>query len=178
MAIRDKVPSMSMIFSECSEYDYTDSFYRLLKRKDVESWELVAAFFMSAPKWVDNLMVLRNRLVSLIGLKGDSTIPNKLHPPYSIGQQIGTFQIQEISESEIVLGQNDKHLDFKTSLLIKHGVNDELVISTIVRTNNTFGKLYFFLVKPIHRLIVPIMIRRMVKNIDERLLPQYTESSI
>jgi hypothetical protein len=164
------IPSTSMIFKESDAYDYIDSYCHPLIRKDVESWELVSAFFLSAPKWVDSLMVLRNKLVSFVGLKVGLDNPVLVGPQYTKGQNIGVFQIQEISEDEVVLGQNDKHLDFKTSLLITHEANDELVVSTVVRINNMFGKFYFYVVKPIHRVLVPIMIKRMVRNIDKRLL--------
>jgi hypothetical protein len=112
-------------------------------------------------------------------ITSERNTPNKPQPPYSPGQQIGTFTIQAISDNEVVLGENDKHLDFRTSLLIRRSINSEIVISTVVRThNNTFGKLYFFIVKPIHRIISALTVNRMVNNIDKRLLPQYKDPSI
>jgi hypothetical protein len=175
---KKEIPSESLLYNESGKYDYTDAYVQPLKRQDVASWELVAAFFMSAPKWVDHLMVLRNKLVSLIGLKGGGIDPTLLSPPYSKGQQIGVFKIQEITQNEVVLGERDRHLDFKTSLLVSCNGDDELVVCTVVRINNLFGKLYFLVVKPIHRIIVPIMIKAMARNIDEKLLPQYEKSTI
>jgi hypothetical protein len=116
-------------------------------------------------------MVLQNKIVSFLGQKTEVPEKNALNPPFSIGQQIGLFQIQGISEKEIILGETDNHLVFKVSLLIID--NDELVVSTIVRLNNPLGKWYYAVVKPVHRIIVPMIIKRMVKNIDEKLLLQY-----
>jgi hypothetical protein len=100
----------------------------------------------------------------------------QLNPPYKKSQQFGVFRILEITDNEVVLGENDKHLNFRTSLFIKRGIDDRLVVSTIVKVNNYFGKIYFFVVKRIHQIIAPIMIKSMVKNIDGKLLPQYTNN--
>lgn len=175
MARKTTIPSISNIFEESSGYDYKDSFCYPLQRNDVETWELVAAFFMSVPKWVDSLMWLRNRLVSLFGLKGGGIDPAQLKPPYLEGQQIGVFKILMLSENEVVLGEEDRHLDFKTSLLIRQDADNELVISNIVRLNNVLGKFYFSIVKHVHQLIVLMIIKRMAKNIDQRLLPQHSK---
>ena len=173
---KENIPSESMLFDDSKKYDYSDSFSVSLQRQDVESWELVAAFFLSTPKWVDNLFVLRNKLVSAIGLKAAMADLTQLNPPYKKGQQFGVFRILEMTDNEVVLGENDKHLDFRTSLFIERGIDDRLVVSTIVKINNYFGKVYFFIVKRVHQIIVPIMVKRMVKNIDGKLLPQYADN--
>ena len=176
MKDRGNLPLESIISEESKCYDYTDSFSLSLKRSDIESWELLAAFFQSAPKWVDTLFRLRNRLVSVFGLKADMANTTQLNPPFSIGQQLGVFRVYEIEEDEVVLGENDKHLDFRTSLFIERGVDNQLVISTIVKVNNVLGAIYFFVVNRVHQIIVPIMLNRMVKNIDGNRLPQYSQS--
>jgi len=170
------IPSGSVMAAQSKNYDYIDSFSMPLKRQDVKSWELIPAFFLSAPNWVDNLMVLRNKIVSIFGLKAEMTDITKLNPPFSKGQKFGVFCIHEITENEVVLGENDKHLDFRTSLFIENGTERKLVVSTAVKVNNLLGATYFFVVKRVHRIIVPIMLKRMIKNIDEKLLPHYEQS--
>ena len=175
MKNKENIPVKSVMLEESKHYGYSDSFSISLKRSDVESWELLAAFFQSAPKWVDKLFVLRNKLVSAFGLKTGMVDIAQLNPPFSIGQQFGVFHVYEIEENEVVLGENDKHLDFRTSLFIQRGVDNQLVVSTIVKVNNLLGTIYFFVVKRVHRIIVPIMLNRMVKNIDGKRLPQYSQ---
>ena len=169
------IPIESVMLEESKRYGYSDSFSISLKRPDVESWELLAAFFQSAPKWVDKLFVLRNKLVSAFSLKTRMVDTTQLNPPFRKGQQFGVFRVCEITDNEVVLGENDKHLDFRTSLFIERGVNNQLVISTIVKVNNILGTVYFFVVKRVHRIIVPIMLNRMVRNIDGKRLPQYSQ---
>ena len=49
----------------------------------------------------------------------------------------------------------DKHLDFRFSILIRQedGIT-KVSLSTIVKINNIFGKVYFFLITPFHRFII------------------------
>ena len=54
--------------------------------------------------------------------------------------------------------------------MVKRGDVDELTISTVVTINNLVGRVYFFVVKRFHRIIVPVIGRRMVGNIDDYLL--------
>ncbi len=159
------LPSKSILFEQSKNYDYIDSFNFSLKKSDVNSSQLLTAFFKSSPNWVNKLFVLRNKLAGLIGLKAEMTDMTKLNPPYAKNQKLGLFCIYEITEDEVVLGENDKHLNFKVSLMVERGDVDELIISTVVTTNNLVGRVYFFVVKRFHRIIVPVIGRRMVKNI-------------
>ena len=167
-------PATSALYPELSRYGYADSFSIALRRKDVESWELVAAFFRSAPDWVDALFRLRNRIVALFGLKTGAASPRELDPPYQIGRTIGLFRIIGLTGSEAILGEDDRHLDFRTSLLLTPDSDGtKLVISTLVNTKNRQGAAYFAVVKHFHRLIVPVMARAMARKIDGRLLLQH-----
>ncbi|HJV20387.1 MAG TPA: DUF2867 domain-containing protein, partial [Sediminibacterium sp.] len=70
------------------------------------------------------------------------------------------------------LGEDDKHLNFRVSLLINrqsdYCENKKIIISTTVKFNNWFGRLYFLLVRPFHKLIVPIMLKGIIKNIENQ----------
>lgn len=167
-------PTSSALYPDSSRYQYFDSFATPLQRGDVESWELIAAVFQSAPGWVESLFSLRNRIAGYLGLKTGRDNPRDLDPPYQIGQRIGLFRIIALTGSEAIIGENDRHLDFRISLLMVHNyAGSQLVVSTLVNRKNALGVLYFSVVKPFHRLIVPVMARAMARKIDGRLLPQH-----
>lgn len=65
---------------------------------------------------------------------------------------------------QIILGQDDQHLDFRICIQ-KIKQNEGLVIEmeTRVSFHNAFGRLYFLIVKPFHRLIAPRLLKRMIK---------------
>lgn len=170
----NRFPTSSVLFSDSTEYQYSDSFVVSMQRDNIEPWELIAAFFQSAPGWVDGLFILRNQMVKHLGLQTGSENSRDLTPPYQVGRKIGIFRIITLTDSEVVLGEDDRHLDFRISLLLNSdGVGYQLEVSTLVKTKNTFGVAYFSVVKHIHRLIVPIMLKAMATKIDQRLLPQH-----
>ncbi len=74
------------------------------------------------------------------------------------------------TNSEVILGENDKHLNFRVSLLQEQIQNRSdtklLTISTTVEFNNWFGRLYFLPVRPFHKLIVPTIMKEMIKNLE------------
>lgn len=93
------------------------------------------------PASVSALMRLRNLLVTPFGLNTEVTSPNK----------IGFFPLVTRSETELILGLDDSHLDFRISVLKQDGM---IHFATWVRTKNRFGKIYLRLIMPFHVLIV------------------------
>lgn len=173
MKIYEKLPEESVLSKENIHYDYQDSMVITLNRRSIESWEPVAAFFQCAPSWIVLLFKLRNKIASIFGLKTDLADLSQLNPPYETGKAFGVFKLHSISENEAILGEQDKHLDFKVSFLIREAESTELALSTIVKINNRLGKVYMFFVKPVHKIIVPIMLKRMAQSIEKKALPQY-----
>ena len=70
------------------------------------------------------------------------------------------------SAREILLGEDDRHLDFRVSVLCSpapSGVSPggrQLVLSTVIRYHNVCGRLYFLVVGPFHRALVKSALRR------------------
>jgi len=64
-------------------------------------------------------------------------------------------------ENELLLGADDRHLDFRISIQCT-GIDggSELRVVTVVKFTNSLGRIYFLPVKPIHRIIVPAMMGR------------------
>ncbi len=122
----------------------------------------------SAPRWAEQLMWLRDRIVSVFGLRtADAKISAQISSaPIRAGDKIGTFKVLARSGDEIMFGGDDKHLDFRASLLVQRdAVQPSAVLSTVVHYNNWLGRLYFFFVRPFHRLIVASLLR----NVRRRL---------
>ena len=121
---------------------------------------------------------MRNRIVSIFGLKtpdnvGD--IQNKLDNfKCEPGEQLGLFKVFDKRENEIVLGEDDKHLNFRVSLFVEqlHGNEQkkELTITTTVVFNNWFGRLYFLPVRPFHKLIVPTMLKGTIRELEKGIV--------
>jgi hypothetical protein len=71
---------------------------------------------------------------------------------YAVGEKIGVWPIFSLNDDEIVAGRNNKHMDFRLSVLKMPGADGtSVVVTTICTVHNLSGKLYLFLVVPFHR---------------------------
>ncbi len=170
-----KLPSNSLLQTTFKNWDYVDSFQG--EFSDVENKihviDAAKAFFSSGPKWVGKLFDLRNKIVSVFGLKtagdqNDSTSQLE-NFKWQVGEQLGLFKVYGINDHEVVMGEDDKHLNFRVSMFLNEKPGDptkkQLTISTVVQFNNWFGKLYFLPVRPFHKLIVPVMLKGIIKQL-------------
>lgn len=108
------------------------------------------------PIWISKLMRLRNLIVAPLGLK--AAPDEKLGPDTSIG----TFPLVSKSPERVVLGLDDKHLDFRIVVDVVNGDGglQTITATTFVKTHNALGRTYLAIVKPFHRIIVPAMLRQ------------------
>ncbi|UTW61517.1 DUF2867 domain-containing protein [bacterium SCSIO 12741] len=167
-----QAPAESLLFSSKDKYHYIDSFQGYLS--DVENKigarDMAKAFFSSGPSWIGQLFSLRNRIVKSFGLKtSEDGIQNNLdNQKWEAGEQIGLFRLFQVNDREVIMGEDDKHLDFRISLLAEpvEGNQKRLTITTTVVFRNFFGRLYFLPVKPFHSLIVPVMLKGMLRDLD------------
>jgi hypothetical protein len=102
------------------------------------------------------LLVVRNKAASLAGLDAPTASEIMLRADikdrYVIGEKIGVWPIFSLSEDEVVAGRNNKHLDFRVSVLkLADGDGSSVVVSTVCTAHNLSGKLYLFFVVPFHR---------------------------
>ena len=146
-------PTESVLAPGLATYDYADS-YSLDLSRDISVDEAVNAFCGPLPTAVRILMSTRDFVAGRLGLKtsrgyaaGDPSAPVVCRP----GDRMGLFLVMGRHEREIVLGEDDSHLDFRVSVLVRPR---SVVVSTVVTYNNRLGRIYFAAVKPFHRWIV------------------------
>jgi hypothetical protein len=157
-----------------TNYDYADAYDKefVSNRKDINSTTVGKLFFSSGPKWMEVLFKLRNRLVKLFGLKTSGTARDKdeLLKKFKCkpGEQLGLFKVFEKNEREVVIGEDDKHLNFRVSLLLSEGIELKriLTITTTVKFNNRFGKIYFAVIKPFHKAVVKSMVNGIIVQLS------------
>lgn len=117
------------------------------------------------PAWVDALMATRNRAVALVGLKnlGALAAVDRTKPleTYRVGDRVGIFKLLQLSDDEVILGDADKHLEVRLSVFRQRSAAGPAVaVSTVVHIHNLLGRLYMLAVVPVHKRIVPAMLRR------------------
>lgn len=85
------------------------------------------AFVGPGPRWVEGLFALRNRIVSVFGFKTPAARGKNAAGhggKWESGERVGIFEVLARSTDEIVLGDNDRHLDLRVSLLVERGGRD------------------------------------------------------
>ena len=174
--IKCKLPDNS-ILNNHKKYDYVDSFQGMFidSENKVNATDIGKAFFKSGPEWIGKLFTLRNKIVSVFGLKTSGNIGDRQHQldnfKCEAGERLGLFKVFNKTDNEVVLGEDDKHLNFRVSLFLDHSQIDlskkVLTISTTVEFNNWFGRLYFLPVKPFHKFIVPAMLRGIIRELNK-----------
>ncbi len=152
-------------------YDYLDCFEYCINDPEnkMTIFSFADAFMQPSPKWFDFFLALRDKLVSPFKLKTNDTIVDKnAKITWQPGTQAGLFRVFALGESEIVMGEDDKHLDFRVLLRLEDPNSKVKKVSllTLVKYNNSFGRFYFFFVKPFHRLFVPLLLKRNFRKLE------------
>lgn len=138
------------------QIDFVDTFTTTNHTNNIE--EITKLVFTTTPKWIKSLFVFRNKIAGWFGLKTE--MPNDYNETFKVGGYLKFFRIYSISDTEVILGADDSHLNFRALISDDKSDSYNIKVITLVEYNNFKGKMYMSVIKPFHRLIV----RRMVKN--------------
>ena len=161
------VPPASALSPEMIGNAYFHDCYRApLGRPNLAIVDLFFALFGHTPLWMKFLLIGRNAVARLVGLEAP-TVGEIMRPAvrkeYHVGEKIGPWPIFFLADNEIVAGRNNKHLDFRVSVLkARDGEAADVVVSTVCTVHNVFGKIYLFFIIPFHRAGVRSLISNAV----------------
>lgn len=122
---------------------------------------LARFIFAQRSVWGDALMRLRDTLVAGLGLKTSEQMASLSAEEQA--ERVAIFRIYTITPSEIVLGEDDTHLDFRVSVLCSAASPDNarrVTVSTVVHCHNLLGRVYIRIIAPFHRRLVKHGLRR------------------
>jgi len=121
------------------------------------------------PRWIESCMALRNWAVGLVGLQrlgGLSSFDHaKPQSAFQPGERIGIFTLLSSRFEEAVLGIDDAHLDVRLSVHRQTTATGtvRVTVTTVVKVHNTLGRLYMLPVKPMHRIIAPVVLNAVTR---------------
>lgn len=143
------IPADSLLPAQLPRVDYSDAYAVLLPpdaSTDPRYW--ARRLFTSRPGRGRTVLRARDRLMGLFGLKSSDHANTTMFP-----ELIRT-------DREVVLGMDDRHLDFRAGVHVEPTADGvRLTVGTVVMFHNLFGKLYFLPVRPAHKVIVRSMLR-------------------
>jgi hypothetical protein len=135
--------------------DFRDAYRAPLNRPDLSVVEIFFAIFARRPGWMNLMLIARNKAAALAGLE----VPTKLEimnmeqrDHYSVGDKIGPWPIFFLSSDELVAGRDNKHMDFRLSIMKVHdSIRPAVVVSTLCMVHNKFGQYYLSSIIPFHK---------------------------
>lgn len=159
------IPAASLVDGALSPLDYSDAYAMTVPAGTFGTVDRLAHTPTRLSRGGKALMTARDAVVRPFGL---ATVPDHLPQsdlPVVCGSVVGIFKVLARSADEILMGLDDKHLDFRFSLILhREAATERAIATTLVRFHNVGGRLYFFFVKPVHRLMVPAMLRMAAKR--------------
>jgi Protein of unknown function (DUF2867) len=137
---------------------FADAYAMTLPGRGLDALTAARRAFGSSPGWIRWLMTARNVLVSPFGLKAGEV---KVTPA-----TIGIFPLLAQSPDRIVMGLDDRHLDFRLRVDVCDiaGGRQSVTATTAVRTHNLLGRAYLATILPFHRVIVRSMLAQVAQR--------------
>ncbi len=135
---------------------FSDSFAVSITGSSLDAVTATQRVVHRIPAWISGLRRLRNLIVAPLGLK--TALDKSIGPD----RRIGTFPLVSKSPQRVVVGLDDKHLDFRVVVDVVNFEDGHQMVTatTFVKTHNAFGRFYLAVVKPFHRIIVPAMLAK------------------
>jgi hypothetical protein len=150
------LPPLSGVTHVYPSVNLADAFAIRLPANASADPELLARFIFShQPSWIARLTSVRDVIVTCFGLKTARHLATLANDAKA--SRVGIFKIYSKNETEIIVGEDDSHLDFRVSVLRS---SDHLTLSTVVHCHNRLGCAYILAIAPFHRLVVKASLRR------------------
>lgn len=133
-----ELPAQSRLHDRVGSADFLDCYSVASDLPPRRAAEIVTTF----PGWARFLLKIRRVLTTPFGLSNDG-------PPAA--DRVGIFPVETESGDELIAGFDDRHLDFRVSVLSRGG---RVFLATWVHPHNLGGRLYLAAIMPFHILIV------------------------
>ncbi|MFV0323034.1 MAG: DUF2867 domain-containing protein [Bacteroides xylanisolvens] len=131
--------------------DYSDSFSIEVTENHLSPKDIILKTFAHNPVWLRILYKIRACFVKPFGIETEAIESKEL--------------IIEEDNQEAIMRKDDKHLLFYVDVFITPLKTGKQLIeaTTLVKYHNWIGKAYFFCIKPFHRIIVPLVLKQVVR---------------
>lgn len=156
-------PPQALASSGLANGDFSDAYCGHVHRTNITALQVAQGMFEDPPGWINSLMAVRDGVVGLVGLKTSKNLAARERQG-----KVGIFPVRSNSATELVLGEDDKHLDFRLWVHVEpEGTGCRVTACTVVRTHNRFGRIYLGTIMPFHRLISRQMLSRAITRLNQ-----------
>jgi hypothetical protein len=161
------IPSASVLAPLYAGADLLDAFAIHLPAGASNDPEVLARVaFERQAAWIRALTWVRDTVMAAVGVKSSRAIGAAAATRGL--QVIGYFPVLSKSAGEMVLGGDDRHLDFRVAVLVRTDAQGgrELVVVTVVHCHNRLGRTYLAVIAPFHRAILRANLERTVRMLE------------
>ncbi|MEW2913838.1 DUF2867 domain-containing protein [Leisingera sp. JC11] len=153
------------VLAPVSELDFLDTQSLVLPVQvtPLEAWNIMHSRPLPGLKLAFRL---RDAISALFGVKRIGSFSGRRHEDVAVGSKLDFFLVEAVSDEVLTLTVRDRHLDVMTCVTSSSGV---LSITSSVKTRNLFGRLYMLPVRPAHKLIVSRSLKRLQKELQQRI---------
>ncbi len=147
------VPSDSILAPFYRNANLLDAYAIPLPEEASDDIEVLArAGFERQAWWIRALTRVRDIVMATVGVKSSSAVGLTAAMQ---GPVIGFFPLLLKNAEELVMGADDKHLDFRLAIQLRTGTagGRELVMVSVVHCHNWLGRTYLAVITPFHRVI-------------------------
>jgi hypothetical protein len=130
-------PAQSQLHKRRAATDFLDSYSVVSDMPVRRAAEVITTF----PAWTRLLLQIRRLVTAPFGLSNDGP---------DAADKLGPFPVEMETEQELIAGFDDKHLDFRVSVM---SVGGRIYLGTWVHTHHCGGRFYLRLIMPFHILI-------------------------
>jgi hypothetical protein len=149
------MPSNSVLAPLYAGADLLDAFAIQLPAGASDDVEVLARAALERQAWwIRALTRIRDLVMATVGVKSSRAVGLA---GAARGPVIGFFPVLSKSATELILGADDWHLDFRLTIQLREDAakGRELVAGTVVHCHNRLGRIYLATIAPFHRVIVP-----------------------
>jgi len=159
------VPVACNLLHALKAVHFCDAYQAPVSHPELGAQDVYRAVFACVPAWASVLFKMRGIVASVLGLRHGAAAGLEVAPDasFQVGRRVGMFSIRSMEPDELIVGDNDRHLDFRLSIFRSRVNGVEMAtVSTAVEIHNTVGKIYMVVIKPFHRCITRAMIQKAV----------------
>lgn len=131
------LPRQSLLHERIGAKDFLDCYSVVSDITPRRAAEIITSF----PAWARFLLLIRRAVTTPFGLSNDGP---------EAADKVGVFPVETENTHELIAGFNDKHLDFRVSVMSENG---RVFLATWVHTHNIGGRIYLNIIMPFHILI-------------------------
>ncbi|MGY2284491.1 DUF2867 domain-containing protein [Pseudomonas gingeri] len=142
--------------------DLLDTYAVRLPVKDACALEVTRQMLSHSAWWFRVLITLRDMVMRRFGVKTSTQLRNG----HAGAPVVDFFPILHETDQEVVLGVDDRHLDFRLSVKVQRNDAgpDRLLVTSVVRCHNRLGRVYIGVIKPFHHLVVRSNLARLANH--------------